>query len=278
MVAATCIDLRQYFEQGWAVGAQPEPGAGFEPTGPLVKATLIAGAADLTNEPGWPSAREGWGRVMLAGSLPVDPAGPDRLLFDQRWNNDAGPDPALGAGDVRTIRFEVVDASRPVRAVLCWHDAPGAFGAVDPVVNDLDLVITSPAGAVFVGNDIDPMSGASVTRTSEAGLTDTRNTAEVIALPTPEPGVYTITVRASAIGMGTQGYGLAVVGGVRAVAVASCNPADLAEPRGVLDLADINAFVASFTAQSGEADLDGSGALDLADINAFAAAFTAGCP
>jgi uncharacterized membrane protein len=57
-----------------------------------------------------------------------------------------------------------------------------------------------------------------------------------------------------------------------------CNAADLADPVGVLDLADITAFVAAFTAQDPVADLDGNALFDLADITAFVTAFTAGCP
>ncbi len=55
------------------------------------------------------------------------------------------------------------------------------------------------------------------------------------------------------------------------------NPADLAEPFGVLDLADINAFIAGFTAQQPAADLDGNGIYDLADISEFVIFFPEGC-
>jgi uncharacterized membrane protein len=56
------------------------------------------------------------------------------------------------------------------------------------------------------------------------------------------------------------------------------NDADLAEPFGVLDLADINAFIAGFNTQNPIADLDGNGIFDLADINGFILAFQTGCP
>lgn len=56
------------------------------------------------------------------------------------------------------------------------------------------------------------------------------------------------------------------------------NPADLAPPVDILDLADINAFIAAFTTQQPPADLDENGLYDLTDINLFIAAFTAGCP
>lgn len=58
-----------------------------------------------------------------------------------------------------------------------------------------------------------------------------------------------------------------------------CNPADLAEPFGVLDLADIQAFVTAFAAQDPAVDLaEPFGVWDLADVQAFAGSFVAGCP
>lgn len=55
-------------------------------------------------------------------------------------------------------------------------------------------------------------------------------------------------------------------------------PADLAEPFGVLDLADIQVFIAGFVAQVPIADLNNDGIFDLTDVQVFVASFTAGCP
>jgi hypothetical protein len=63
---------------------------------------------------------------------------------------------------------------------------------------------------------------------------------------------------------------------VAVVYVADC-PADLAPPAGVLDLADINAFIVGFTTQDPIADLDGNGIFDLTDIGLFVNAFVTGC-
>jgi hypothetical protein len=58
-----------------------------------------------------------------------------------------------------------------------------------------------------------------------------------------------------------------------------CNLADLAEPFGVLDLADITTFIAAFTTANPVADIAPPfGVFDLADITAFVSEFTAGCP
>lgn len=57
-----------------------------------------------------------------------------------------------------------------------------------------------------------------------------------------------------------------------------CNTADLTEPFGLLDLADINFFVTAFNAGDLSVDFSGNGLNDLADINIFITAFNAGCP
>jgi hypothetical protein len=56
-------------------------------------------------------------------------------------------------------------------------------------------------------------------------------------------------------------------------------PADLAEPTGVLDLADVQAFINGFVTQDPIADLAAPfGVFDLADVQTFINSFNAGCP
>ncbi|MBZ0171253.1 MAG: hypothetical protein K8E66_02635 [Phycisphaerales bacterium] len=57
-----------------------------------------------------------------------------------------------------------------------------------------------------------------------------------------------------------------------------CNLADLVEPFGVLDLLDVQAFIAAFTTADLLADMNGDGILDLVDVQMFIADFLAGCP
>ncbi len=57
---------------------------------------------------------------------------------------------------------------------------------------------------------------------------------------------------------------------------AAC-PADL-NGDGILDLTDVQAFIAAFLAADPLADITGDGVLDLADVQAFIASFLAGCP
>jgi len=59
----------------------------------------------------------------------------------------------------------------------------------------------------------------------------------------------------------------------------NANPADLAEPFGVLDTADLSAFITAFLSQDPIADFVGSdGVIDLSDITAFIRFFEQGAP
>lgn len=265
-VAGAAAIARQYFTEGRHPTGSPVQSDAFVPSGALLKAVLIAGTVALSTEPAWPGDRQGWGRVQLSGSLPIN--GNRTLLVDQAWNGGG-----LETAETTDLRFTVIDPAQPLRIVLAWHDAPGDFGATDPVVNNLDLFVFTPDGLIYRGNRIDPETGESVT----GGPRDTRNNVEVVNLSAPAQGEYTARVRGTSVPVGSQGFGLAIVGGVRAIA-GPCSPADLAEPYGVLDLSDVSAFATGFAAGDPASDIVSDGVFDLADINAFIEAFLAGCP
>jgi len=89
-------------------------------------------------------------------------------------------------------------------------------------------------------------------------------------------------IRFSANDIGTQNVTEAGLDDFRIVR-AFCDdvvcPADLAPPAGVLDLADVQAFIAGFTSQDAIADIAAPfGVWDLNDVQAFIASFNAGCP
>ncbi len=85
-----------------------------------------------------------------------------------------------------------------------------------------------------------------------------------------------IDLRFTAWGGGGSGGSFSYL---RSAITVPCNAADIAEPFGVLDLADLSAFVSAFVAGDPAADLaEPFGVLDLADLSAFVGAFLAGCP
>lgn len=69
-------------------------------------------------------------------------------------------------------------------------------------------------------------------------------------------------------------------GEVWALDMGDCTPcpADLADPRGVLNFDDIDAFARAFLDFGSRTDLTGDGVPNLDDIGAFAGSFLAGCP
>lgn len=72
---------------------------------------------------------------------------------------------------------------------------------------------------------------------------------------------------------------VAVSTSVPSAGTAGCNAADNSEPFGVLDLADVQGFIAAFTGQGPAADIAAPfDVWDLADVQAFIAEFTGGCP
>jgi hypothetical protein len=146
------------------------------------------------------------------------------------------------------------DASPPLAAV----------GAID------DDGIANDAGAVFVYSLADPTVPVELDTLRPASLASSDALGTAVAI---DGGL----VAGGAPGDNTLGFD---AGAVYAMSVGPrpCNPADLADPRGTLDLADITAFVTGFTMHDPIADLHPDGLFDLADITAFVGAFTAGCP
>jgi hypothetical protein len=79
VIAGSLALMRQYFMEGRHVGGgTPVPAARYTPSGPLLKAVLLAGAVSLRGntesqlplEPA-PSFRQGFGRINLTSSLPL---------------------------------------------------------------------------------------------------------------------------------------------------------------------------------------------------------------
>ena len=95
-----------------------------------------------------------------------------------------------------------------------------------------------------------------------------------------EPGSYGATFRVSIVtqsGEPVDGYTPGEID-LSWVWTPDC-VADLAEPGGILDLADISAFISSFVSRESAADLAlPTGVFDLNDISAFVGSFVGGCP
>lgn len=179
--------LRQYLAE---VCGQHNPSAA------LLKALLINGsrlsAADQR-------AQLGWGILDTAGTLL--PMRKNLFQWKEDWLS------AEGNRLFREYRFNVTDASYdlPVRVTLVWND-PASMNteAVQELVNDLDLVVVDPQGRYYSGNNF--LSGAEE-------QADHVNNVEIVHIPHPNAGTYTIRVQADSLHAAYQQQPFAVVYG-----------------------------------------------------------------
>jgi len=228
------------------------------------------------------------GGVMRSSSLWVDPTG----------ENDSDNDSIAWASFTLPL-------AGTVSAVKWWGQAPPSVGFWISFHNQDPNTVASQPDIFRVGAEpIGEEEFASVSATGVGGglyqmsvnlaaplhfEADTRYFVSIVGL-TPQPWP-TWSWAQSPVGTSTFWWVRGAhmyysLGDARAVELLGtldagggpCNAADLAEAYGLLDLADINAFVAGFVANSPSADLDGNGVFDLGDIGLFITAFVAGCP
>jgi subtilisin family serine protease len=173
------------------------------PSAALIKATLIHGARyrPYRFEPGGAGQNcdmsQGWGHVHLADAL-IPPSS-----VQVRWyDNTRG----LNTGESMRWSCTVADTSAPLKVTVAWTDYPGSAGYYPNLVNDLDLVITSPSGKVYYGNSLAGQAG---------GQPDRTNNVERVIIATPEVGRYQIRIRAFNVPRGPQDFALVYSGGIR---------------------------------------------------------------
>jgi hypothetical protein len=131
---------------------------------------------------------------------------------------------------------------------------------------------------VRLGAPFEPgMIGSAVSLRVNAGGVET----ELLATVDSPTSATTGLIHRGSLGLSAPGVSATVAYGVgfmsNELELAGACGADVASPMGVLDLADINAFVQGFVGGLPASDLNGDGVFDLADLNAFVSVFVAGC-
>jgi hypothetical protein len=209
-ITGYCALVRQYYLEGRNYAASSRGGTprAINPSGALVRATIMNGGVDMTGMAGYPGPREGWGRLLLENSLWFEGDARRIIAFDLR--NAAG----LMTGETRDYRFRVTTSSEPLKITMTFTDWPAAVNAsaANVRVNDMDLEVLTPSGTLYRGNVIDTTQGLS----TPGGSPDAINNTEMVILNTPEVGAWTIRFRATAVNMGArQGAAVVATGDVR---------------------------------------------------------------
>ena len=207
-VAGAAALVRQYYTEGFYPSGARNAADAIMPSAALLKATIIAAArqvpsrmtanGDVPAQP-VPSYEQGFGFPVL-GDVLYFPGNRVKLRIA-----DVAAANGLAQGDSVTLHVSALSGT-PLKVVLVWTDPPGVPRPVsDPtpeLVNDLDLRVVAPSGAASLGNE-----------SLHPGQPDRLNNVEVVSIPQPATGVYTITVSANRLGVGPrQGYALVMTG------------------------------------------------------------------
>lgn len=168
----------------------------------LVKATLINSAVDLLDENNdgvndndfpIPNNHEGWGLVNL------DAATDGSLQFVEA----AG----LSTGGADNYSAVVSTGGSPLKITVVWTDYPSTAAATVNLVNNLDLTVTAPGGAVVYRGNV--FSGG---WSATGGAADNRNNVENVYIQGATAGTYTIQISGFNVPNGPQPYALVVEG------------------------------------------------------------------
>lgn len=215
MISGMAALVRQWLAQEHGI---------ITPSAALVKALLLNGATNLS--PGqygagegreipeaWPNSAEGWGRANLMATIGL---GDGNFMFH---DNRAG----LQTGEVTSYTL-TLSPRQSIRASLTWTDYPAAANASKTLVNDLDLSVIAPDGAlVAIGNARASIPAACRDTTSGA---DRCNNVESVEFVAQKAGTYIIRIRAAGVARGPQAFALAT-GSVRATAAPASAPTQL---------------------------------------------------
>jgi len=190
----------------------------------------------------------------------------------------------IETGDIVIARGDLTHPPTITTSVLTNHARllPGGDGETGPFFITGDLV-QGPTGRLLIDiASLDDFDLFTITG-GDAALAGTLDLS-LLADYTPDPGdTFTILTADAVSGafdavVQPTGTRFSVEISSTEVRIVSRCLADLAEPYGFLDLADVTAFVAGFTTMDPVADLDSNGLFDLTDVSLFVGAFVAGCP
>lgn len=209
--------VRQYLTEGWWPTGGAVPGNGFTPSAALIKSLLMAGARKMTGAGTststcgaftYPNCGEGFGRYTLDDSLYLTGDAKDTWFHDYTTG--------LTTGQTWTTRFWVNSNAQGLRVVLTYTDYPGAVAANPALVNNLNLVITSPDGlSAYKGSCYGTTFANSDSRANTC-TADVLNAAEGVVLSSGsaaiQSGAWTLSVTAANVPVGPQPFAVSVIG------------------------------------------------------------------
>jgi len=191
--------------------------------GTSMAAPTVAGIAALlledyrANFPELPDFRNAFLKALLAHTAEdLGNAGPDyqfgyggvraQAAVDQLRSANFSEE-VVAQGETYAAVAVVAPGDDELKITIAWDDAPGVPLAASALVNDLDLVVTSPSGQRFYPWTLDPQNpSAAAAQDAE----DHTNNIEQVHVQNPEPGGWNIEVVGTNVPEGPQPFGLVV--------------------------------------------------------------------
>jgi len=192
---------------------------GSPPSAAMMKAILVAGARTVNSlvykRPVWDDdlalVDDGWGLIDVNRSVngPQIHATDSLILLDQSQNTP------LQTDETYSQQISIGANEGGLRVVLAYTDRPGTPGSAIQLVNNLDLVIFGPNGAVYRGNQFD-VDGVHARRfdSNDGILFDQYNNVEAITIPAGGSGTYSIRVYGRQVPEGPQDFALVIQKGI----------------------------------------------------------------
>ncbi len=172
------------------------PGAP-DPRNSALKVFLTHSAVDLSAA--GPDYRSGFGSARIQASIDLMRA--EGLVEGEI---EQGGPPA-------TAVILVAPGTTQLKVTLAWDDAPGTPNVVPSLINDLDLVVTSPGGAQAFPWTLDPLvPTAAAVRT----VRNSRDNIEQVVVDNPQPGSWLVEVRAFDVPEGPQPFSVVATPGL----------------------------------------------------------------
>lgn len=161
----------------------------MNPPASVLKALILNTATDIGN-PG-PDYAFGFGFMNVTKAL-------------NALNKNQYVSGSVGSGGQQTYTINVPTNTAQLKVMLLWFDAPASTASIKQLVNDLDIVVTTPAFATHKPLILDA-TAANIMNNAVEGE-DRLNNTEQVLINNPPPGVYTVTVKGYNVPFATQDY------------------------------------------------------------------------
>lgn len=168
--AGSCAIIRQFFTDGFYPGMTKNSTNSFVPASYLIRAVIVNSAKPFQSPKYGPNIETGFGAPNLSASL----MSPLRIVKKQ----------GILANSKHRYELNLIAKNDSLRVTMAYIDPPLSLSSPVPLFADLDLVVISPSGKTYVGNQL------------EDGQTEMANTIERVIVDSEkvEVGKYVILV------------------------------------------------------------------------------------